>query len=194
MSSNDPNNFTHRHDSTTLELVEYGDFTCPRCQSFRKVLATILPIFEGVVHYTFRCFPNLLHPQAFMLATATEAARRQGKHWIMHQALFTHASTISLHSLSGLALALGLKLEPFLDDLHDERVKQVVWSSIEQGRLDGVVRTPTLFLGTHRLHGKLTQARLLPLIRQHVNRATSQVLGTVDTERGLIRWSSSDYQ
>ncbi|MBC8152595.1 MAG: hypothetical protein H7Z72_06760, partial [Bacteroidetes bacterium] len=60
-------------------------------------------------------------------------------------------------------------------------------------RGDGVVGTPTLFLGTHRLHGKLTQARLVPVIRQHVTRATTQVLGTVDTKRGLICWSSSDY-
>lgn len=57
---------------------------------------------------------------------------------------------------------------------------------MELGRLDEVVAAPTLFLGVHHLHGKLTQAQLIPLIRHYVDRSNAPVLDTVDCENGQV--------
>ncbi|QIP13731.1 thioredoxin domain-containing protein [Spirosoma aureum] len=160
----------HNLNPNGLSLVEYGDYSCLRCQALQKVVNRIFPPFEGKLSYQFRHFPNLSHPRAFFMSLMAEAARRQGKYSVMHQALFVQANPISIKSAPELAKSLGLQIEWFLADLQDETLKDQIWADIEQGRQDGVVQTPMLFLGIHRLHGKLTQARLGPLLNQYVKR------------------------
>lgn len=172
-----------------LELVEYGDFTCPRSRKLQRVLSATLPAFKQEIYHTFRHFPKPFHSQALLMALAAEAARRQNRYWAMHQALFAHPGPFSVSSVSVLALVLGLDPEAFLADIHDETLKRPVAENIEQGRLAGVVTTPTLFFGNYRLHGKLTQARLVPLIQYYVHRSAAPLLSTVDAENGLIHWS-----
>lgn len=139
-------------------------------------------MFGGEVYYTFRHFPNLSQPQALLMALAAEAARRQDQYWAMHELLFTHTTPVSLNSIVSLATGLGLDAELFLNDMRDEGLTQRIWRDMEQGRLMGIVSTPTLFLGTHRLHGKLTQARLVPLIRHYVCRSSGKVSSAVNSE------------
>jgi protein-disulfide isomerase len=178
-------------NTPTLELIEYGDFSCRLCQEFQKVLTTLLPLFAGELVYTFRHFPDRVYPPALLMATVAEAARKQDQYGSMHQALFTQALLLpfSVHSALKLAIQLGMDEEMFLDDLHDETLKQRIWSDIEQGHAAGVVATPTLFLGTRHLHGRLTQARLAPLIRHYVDQSVAQVAGTLDQKSGQVHRS-----
>lgn len=171
-------NHPEKPNPAFLELTEYGDFTCPRCQALQPILTATLSAFGGEVRHTFRHFPNAGHPQAVWMALAAEAARRQQQYPAMHRALFTHTAPPSPDSL--LALVPDLNRELFWADMHDETLKHLVLADMEQGRAVGVVTTPTLFLGVHRLHGKLTQARLMPLIRQYINRSTAPTLSTVN--------------
>lgn len=170
-----------------VNLLEYGDFSCQRCQDLQKLLATALPLFGSEICYSFRHFPDLSHPPALLMALAAEAARRQDQYWAMHHALFTYTDPISLYSLSKLALAVGINPEKFMDDMHDETLKTPIWADMESGRLVEVVTTPTLFLGTRRLHGKFTQARLVPLMRHYVARSTKPT----NCENSLILWSGA---
>lgn len=169
-----------------LHLIEYGDFSCPRCQELQTLLTTTLPLFSGAVCYTFRHFPNPAHPQALLMALAAEAARRQDRYWVMHQALFTYRAPVSLDSVSSLSARLGLEPEVFQRDMHDKTLEQRVRADMELGRLAQVVSTPTLFLGIRRLHGKLTQARLTPLIRHYVARTNTPVRSALDPKREWI--------
>lgn len=169
-----------------LNLIEYGDFSCPHCQALQQLLTTALPMFGGEVYYTFRHFPDHSRPQALLMAMAAEAARRQDQYWAMHQVLFAQTTPVSLDSVSALATGLGLNAELFQNDMNDEGLKQRILADMEQGRLVGVVSTPTLFLGTRRLHGKLTQSRLVPLIRHYVRRSNVKVLSAVNSEREWV--------
>lgn len=181
---------TQKETPNPVNLLEYGDFSCQRCQELQKLLAMALPLFGAEICYTFRHFPNLSHPPALLMALAAEAARRQDQYWAMHHALFAYTDPISLNSLLKLAILVGINPEKFMIDMHDETLKKRIWADMELGRLVDVVATPTLFLGTRRLHGKLTQARLVPLMRHYVGRSATPILGTVDCETGLILWSS----
>lgn len=107
----------------------------------------------------------------------------------MHEALFMYTTPFPLDSI--LENVLGLIRALFTSDIHDESVKRSVFADMEHGRLE--VTAPTLFLGGHRLHGKLTQARLVPLIQGYVDRSTASMLSTVDVERGLIHRSGLGY-
>lgn len=178
-----------------LQVIEYGDFSCPLSREVQQLLSTTLPQFGGAVCHTFRHFPNLGHPSALLMALAAEAARRQDQYWAMHQALFAHAALtpVSLHSVSELAASAGLDLTAFRNDMNDTTLKQQIQGDVEQGRQEGVVSSPTLFIGNRRLHGRLTQARLVPLIRYYIERTNAPVLSTIDGENGLIRWSNVGY-
>lgn len=177
-----------------INLLEYGDFSCPRCQELQRLLATIVPLFGDEICYTFRHFPNLDHPTSLLMALASEAARRQDQYWAMHHALFADTTPVSPNSLLEMAVALGLNRDLFLVDFHDETLKNRIWEDIAQGRLAEVVATPVLFIGTRRLHGRLTQARLLPLIRHYIGRSNTQVQSMVDCENSLVLWSKGGNQ
>ncbi len=179
-----------------LHLIEYGDFSCPLCRDLQQLLTITLPQFGDDICHTFRHFPDLGNPSALLMALAAEAARRQDQYWAMHRALFAHPAfaSVSLHSVSALASALGLNLTAFRNDMQDATLKQRIRADVEQGRLNGVVATPTLFLGIRRLHGKLTQARLVPLIRYYIDRSHAPILGTADCATGLVRWSGVGYR
>ncbi|GAB4048919.1 hypothetical protein GCM10028810_37300 [Spirosoma litoris] len=122
------------------------------------------------------------------MALMAEAARQQGKFNAMHTALLAQTHPISSQEVPGIAQAIGLKVDWFLTDLHKETLNDQVWADIMQGRQDGVVQTPTLFLGSYRLHGKLTQARLIPLIKQYINRSADSI--TLDTSHKFGYWLS----
>ena len=183
--------------SIPLHLLEYGDFSCPQCRELAQLLTTILPKFEGEICYTFRHFPDLNHPPALLMALAAEAARRQNQYWAMHRELFAQSTpvfaTVPLRLLSEIASRLGLDMEPFLKDMHSETLKKRIWAEREQGRLAGVAVTPTLFLGSRRLHGKLTQARLIPVMRHYVDRNRSGISPVV-RQHELARWSGMGYE
>ena len=183
--------------SIPLNLIEYGDFSCPHCRALAQLLTTILPQFDGEVCYTFRHFPDRSHPSALLMALAAEAARRQNQYWAMHRELFAlpppASTTVSLRLLLMLASRLGLDAELFLNDMQSETLKSRVWAEQEQGRLAGVAATPALFLDTRRLHGKLTQARLIPLMRHYVDRNKSGTSPVV-RQHELARWSGLGYK
>jgi protein-disulfide isomerase len=177
---NNEDDHTRNRSLVPLNLIEYGDFSCPRCRELEQLLTTILLLFESDVRYTFRHFPDLNHPSALLMALAAEAARRQNKYWAMHRELFAQTTPVSLKLVSMLASRLGLEVNLFMDDMCDETLKNRIWSDMEQGRSMGVMVAPALFLNTLRLHGKLTQSRLIPLIRHYVDRSTVNVLSTAD--------------
>jgi protein-disulfide isomerase len=178
--------------SGPLNLIEYGDFSCPRCRELAQLLTSILPQFDGEVCYTFRHFPDLSHPSALLMALAAEAARRQNQYAAMHRELFAQTSpasaAVSLRSMAALASGLGLDMALFLNDMHGETLKNLIWADRKQGRLAGVVSAPTLFLGIRRLHGKFTQARLIPLMRHYADRKKN-LISLVARQHELARWS-----
>ncbi len=180
--------------SYPLHLIEYGDFSCSGCRDLQQMLTTTLPQFGDSICHVFRHFPG--NPSAMLMALAAEAARRQDQYQAMHRALFadTALAPVSVHSLSALASALGLDLTAFQNDMQDVTLKQRIRADVVQGRREGVVATPTLFLGIRRLHGKLTQARLVPLIRYYIDRSHAPVPGTADCDNGLVRWSGVAHQ
>ncbi len=176
----------------TVELMEFGDFACPRCRRNRDLFHTVLTAFEGQISYTYRHFPNDQSEMSRLAALAAEAARRQGNFWPMAQALFTQP-TITRTTVSIVAIYLGMNYSHFLDDLGDEHLWQRIEADRREGYRLGVTTTPTLFIGGQQFHGKLTQSRLIPIIRSHLNRCTQPVLSKVDPANGTVYWGLGDW-
>jgi protein-disulfide isomerase len=132
-------------EKAPVALVEYSDFTCPFCQSFRPALEAFVAAHPGRVKLYFKPFPIESHPGAIDAAIAGEWARDQGAFWPAHDALFS----VEDHGLDALAGAVEeLKLDP--SDLRDavtsRRLLPRVRASQEEARAAGVRGTPTLFM------------------------------------------------
>ncbi len=176
----------------TIELIEFGDFTCSQCRGIRKLLDTIFNEFNGQLTYTFCHFPNHRNESATLAALAAEAARRQGCFWPMFQALFTQP-TINRTTLSNLANCLGLNHSQFSKDIDDEQLRLCIEADQQEGHRLGVTKTPTLFVGGQQFHGKLTESRLSSIVRSHLNRSTRPILSKVDAASGTIYWGKGEW-
>ncbi|QHW01534.1 thioredoxin domain-containing protein [Spirosoma endbachense] len=192
MNSITTNSFADRGGPTpTVELTEFGDFTGAQCRRSRPLLASILKAFDGRVRYSYRHFPNDQSEASKMAALAAEAARRQGQFWLMYQALFTQP-TINRSSLSTLAISLGLHYHQFLNDLDDEELYHRIDADRREGQQLGVMTTPTFFVNGQRFYGKLTQARLAPIVHAQVSQYAQPVLSKVDVANGMIYWGRGE--
>ena len=176
----------------TIELTEFGDFLCPRCPKDRNLLETVLKQFKDKVTYSYRHYPNPASDQSMLAALAVEAAKRQGHFWSMYNALLTQ-SPINCHTLVELARNLGLDQLQFLEDLLDDRLHSIVKADWLAGYQSGVGSAPTLFVNGHQFHGKLTIARLVPVIRFHLSQSSYPILSTVDQANGIVYWRMGEF-
>ncbi len=128
-----------------ITLVEYSDFTCPFCQSFRPVLEAFVAAHPGKVKLYFKPFPIESHPNALDAAIAGEWGRKQGAFWKLHDALFG----LPGHGPDAMASAadeLGLDASDLRDAVTSRRFEQQVRTSQAEASLAGVHATPTLFM------------------------------------------------
>lgn len=131
-------------EKAPVTLVEYSDFTCPFCQSFRPVLEAFVAANPGRVKLYFKPFPIESHPGAVEAAMAAEWAREQGAFWRFHDGLFS--SPKDLDALADAAQALGLDAEDLRDALLSRRHEQKVLGSRDEGARIGVRATPKVFM------------------------------------------------
>lgn len=174
-----------------VELVEFGDFVCPKSRAIRKALTTSLALFTGYVHYTYRHYPNPACEPSLLAAYAAEAAREQDKFWSMYNALFLQP-TINQPLVSILAIYLGLDHHQFQQDLTNASIRARIDADRWEGEQLGIHSTPALLINGHVIHGKLTQARLIPLLRHYIDRTEVPILSTVDRVRGMVHWNDGE--
>ena len=139
----------HVRGSATPEvtLVEYGDFQCPSCGDAYPVVHELLARFGNRLRFVFRHMPLTdLHPRALAAAQAAEAAAAQGRFWEMHDRLFEHQQELTDGDLSAHAVAVGLDVEHFEDDLEDGVRLQRIDDDYRSGARSGVPSTPRFFV------------------------------------------------
>lgn len=141
--------------NATLELVEYGDYECPYCGKAYPIIKNIKQQLGSELKFVFRNFPlSKIHPNAFAAAVATEAAALQGKFWEMHNIVFEHQRSLDPDNVLLLAGRIGLDLEQFKNDLHNETLINKVERDFESGIRSGVNRTPSFFINGEKYEGE----------------------------------------
>jgi protein-disulfide isomerase len=155
----DPTSEDHAQGSPASPLViEYADFQCPHC----AVLSTRLAALG--VRRVFRHFPvRSSHPRAWSAACAAEAAGAQGRFWEMHDLLFADQARLEDPHLWERARALGLDLDRFDHERHDDAIIARVRRDFTSGIRAGVVTTPTLFAAGRMYAGRIEAAALAEL-------------------------------
>lgn len=102
-------------------------------------------------------------------------------------------SAINCHNLVEVGRGLGLDENRFLQDLLDDRLHSLIKEDWKAGYQSGIGRAPTLFVNGHQFHGKLTMARLVPVIEFHLSRSIGPILSTVDQAKGIVYWSKAEF-
>lgn len=143
--------------SSTVTLIEYGDFQCPACGQYEPLVQQLEKDYDGRVAFAFRNFPLYqLHPNAIGAAYAAEAAGLQGKYWEMHDLLYknqtgwadTAPSTVAAKFFVPYAQSLGLDTTKFEADMKSDAVAARVKADQATGAAAQIDHTPTFFLNT----------------------------------------------
>ncbi|HEY4305986.1 MAG TPA: thioredoxin domain-containing protein [Gemmatimonadaceae bacterium] len=147
--------------TTTLWLIEAGDFECAVCRTWHlETFPTIERdyIRTGKIRFAFVNYPVAQHRFATVAASAAMCAGAQQKFWPMHDSLYAQqAKWIATNDPAGIFrdIARGLKLDmkQWSDCFGNDRAGPLIQSDHDRLRDAGVHGTPSFFIGDRGLPG-----------------------------------------
>jgi len=150
-----------------VTLVEFSDFQCPFCQSFKSVIDQVLKDYKDKVKVVYKHYPlTTIHPMAQKAAEAAECAADQGKFWEMHDKLFANQSTLSVDNFKAWAKELGLKESTFNSCLDGGKKSDKIAADQQYGDSIGVSGTPTSYVNGNIVAGAQSYDYVKNLIDQ----------------------------
>jgi len=165
---------TKGNPDADVVLIEYSDFQCPACASYRPILSDFMDEYGDKVHLAFRHFPlSSIHPNAQVAGQAAQAAAIQDKFWEMHDKLFDNQSDWSNLSdpsekFAAYAEELGLDVEKFNTDLGSETVKNKVNDDYDSATAAGLNSTPSFILNGEKIDNPRSVEDLKELVDQQL--------------------------
>ena len=140
--------------TAAVTLIEYGDYQCPYCAQAYMITKEIQERMGSKLRFVFRNFPlTKIRPQAYQAALAAETAAAQNKFWEMYDYLFKHGQVLTEDTLKDTAAKLGLDVDRFNREFHDNTYSTHVEEDIKSGNDSGVSKTPTFFINEDRYDG-----------------------------------------
>jgi len=135
-----------------IQLVEFFDYACPFCATFKPILDKVAEDNKGKVVEYFLMYPlEAKHPDSKSAAQAALAAAQQGKFKEMHEVLFARSPEHGKDAVTAYAQQLGLDMTKFAADY--TAVAAQVARDQAQGQAAGVEATPTLFFNGRKYEG-----------------------------------------
>ena len=173
-----------------VSIVVYADYLCPYCRRLRRVLKRLRRVLGPRLQYVFRHFPNEhAHPGAEFAAGVSEAAARQGRFWEVHDWLYDSEPPITQSQLLDFVRSLGLDMDQFEQDVHDEAARQRVLEDIADGRRNGVSGTPTVFIDGVRYDGAWDFHSMLKALERPVSarvERSARAFASLPASGGLV--------
>lgn len=142
---------TKGNSQAKVYLVEFSDFQCPACGSYKPTIDKIIEENKDKMLFGYRHFPLSQHQFAVPAAYASEAAAEQGKFWDMYDFLFANQENLSNDKIKEGAQKIGLDMNKFEEGLKSESIQNKVAKDMTDGNKFGVDATPTFFLNGTKL-------------------------------------------
>ncbi len=130
-------------------MVEYSDFECPFCKTFKPTIDQALQEYGDKVALVYRHYPLSFHPKAQKSAEGAECAAELGGNdafWQFHDIMFERMPDIELSEMSGVAGEIGLDATAFQSCVDSGKHAQKVADMMSGGSAAGVQGTPGLVL------------------------------------------------
>jgi len=167
----DGTNYYMGQASSTITIVEFGDFACPYCQSSAAATEEMRIKYQDRIKFIYRDYP--LHENSIDLALAARCAGEQNKFWQMHDSLFAHQDVLSAATttndelktdLLNIASDLNLGIGQFAACLDDRRYIGRIKKDYEDGELLEIDGTPTWYVNNYRITGSMDAEKMEELI------------------------------
>jgi protein-disulfide isomerase/uncharacterized membrane protein len=140
-----------------LEIIVFSDFQCSSCRYFSLVLAELNKKYYNKFHVAFKNFPlgkscnpvvgdEEVHAHACEAALAAEAAKKQGRFWEFHDALFATNLNGLDSNVCTIADKTGLDHTLFEQHRVSKTARMKIEKSIQQGIALGISGTPAVYL------------------------------------------------
>lgn len=163
-----------------VTITGFMDYQCPACRDLEGALRQILDRNGDTAAFVFRNFPvSRLHPLAQKAAEAAECGRLQGRFWDVHDAIYLNQAGLSEEFFVEMPRVLKMDEVAFGKCLADEQVKAEVDRDLNAGLKLGVCRTPTIFIGTHRVVGARPIEFYQEIVDEELRASRSPLGGTV---------------
>lgn len=147
-----------------ITMVEFSDFECPYCSRAVKNMQEIMAAYPKDIKLIYKQFPLSMHPHAQLAATASLAAKDQGKFWEMHNIMFANFRKLSRENILGWAKEIGLDVNKFQADLDSGKYKKIIDKDLADGESSGVYGTPAFFINGKLYNGPVELAQLKPIL------------------------------
>lgn len=148
-------------ESGAVTIIEYGDYACPYCKEFKKVLDRFMTEHPDKVTFIWKSLPSSLYPGSDIAAEAAFCAGDQDKFWPYHDLLFEESPVFDHTRLTFLANDLGLDLTRFGQCLTSRDKKPIVDRSITEAEGLSIEGVPFFFINGQRHEGQLSYEQLL---------------------------------
>jgi protein-disulfide isomerase len=147
--------------STTLWLIEAGDFECPVCRTWHERSFPTIEreyIRTGRIRFAFVNYPVAQHRYAVIAASAAMCAAAQNEFWPMHDSLYARQATWASAKdpttvFKNIARAIKLDMTAWSQCVARDSTAPLIQADHDRLRSAGVHGTPSFFIGDRGLPG-----------------------------------------
>lgn len=165
-----------------VTIIIFSDFQCPFCKRVEETLSQLMKEYKDKIRIIWKHNPLPFHPNARILAEASEAAGAQGKFWEYHDILFENQDKTRegdqeklKQLLVDFATKLNLNVEQFKQDLESHKYMAKVDNDYQLAQKFGVRGTPYFFINGRLLRGAQPIDQFRNIINEELNRAQSHL-------------------
>lgn len=160
----DPGDYVAGNPDGDVTLVEFFDYQCGYCKrSFEPLMDFVEK--DGNIRLVLKEFP-ILGPNSLLATKAAIAAKKQGRYFDMHRALYGHKGEIDEDAIMAIAGDIGLDLARLKKDMGDPAIQDQVSRTYRLAEQLGVDGTPAFVAGGTMYPGAVDEARLEGMIQQ----------------------------
>lgn len=148
-------------ENASVTIVEYGDFQCPACRSFKQSTYPQIKseyIDTGQAKFYWKDYPlESIHPWARTASETAECTYRQNEtaFWDVKDAIFANQPSITTDNAQeesiSYAVDAGVNESELRSCLQNDNPGSEVSEDIREGRANGVTGTPTIFVNGEKL-------------------------------------------
>jgi protein-disulfide isomerase len=145
-----------------VTIVEFFDYQCGYCKRQVGELKKLLQA-DGDVRLVYKDLP-ILGPPSVFAARAALAARKQGKHEALHDALMATNEPLTEEIVLKAATQSGLDIARLQKDMADPSVSEALDRNFQLQRALTIEGTPALIVGTEFIPGAASVETLKGLV------------------------------
>jgi protein-disulfide isomerase len=167
-----------------VTVVQFADFQCGYCKKLEQAMAAMRKKYAAEVRFVFKHFPmnprcnravqNEKHKYACEAALGAECARRQGKFWPMHDALYANQNHLEREYIDRYASGAGLDPSAYGACMADPATLDAVLRDTDDAAQVKVAGTPRTFVNGRLFSGVLSEDLLDFLIRIELGQVTGK--------------------